>query len=146
MSVPFPPMPASQAVAIDEPFAPRPSWWQRLINRLAPIIPDGHPDTLGSLDRLERGSAEHHGPLKHDGLVPATPTWEDLSVAEAVEEMRLGEQSAYAPDFEDDPRVWADCPNCGRIPVGPDGCCNWGCGYDFMSSPVPVEDNRAALS
>lgn len=52
---PFPTVPASRAVAFDEPFLPRGSWWARLLDRFAPRIPEGHPDQFGSLDRRERG-------------------------------------------------------------------------------------------
>lgn len=56
--VPFPPVPASSAVAFDQPVRFRGSWWSRLLDRVAPIIPEGHPDQFGSLDRRERGLQE----------------------------------------------------------------------------------------
>lgn len=55
--VTFEPVPASRAVAFDQPVRFRGSWWARLLDRFAPIIPEGHPDQFGSLDRRERGRA-----------------------------------------------------------------------------------------
>lgn len=54
------PMPASEAVALDGPFVPRRSWWRRLFDYLVPVIPESHPDALGSLD-----AREFDGPLRH---------------------------------------------------------------------------------
>lgn len=62
---------------------------------------------------------------------PAEPEWDDLTVAEAIEELRLGDQSRYFPDFADDPCIPVDCPNDGRVTVNAEGFCQWGCGYDF---------------
>ncbi|MEO2134647.1 hypothetical protein [Microbacterium sp.] len=78
----------------------------------------------------------------------ARPDWLDLTVPEAVEQLRLGVLSEFFNDFEADPHVMADCPNCGRIPVHESGFCEWGCGYDFMTAArvIPVEDNNAALT
>lgn len=78
----------------------------------------------------------------------ARPDWLDLTVPEAVEQLRLGDLSEFFPDFEADPHVMADCPNCGRVPVHESGFCEWGCGYDFMTAArvLPVEDNNAALT
>lgn len=76
----------------------------------------------------------------------ARPEWDDLTVPEAVEQLRLGELSEFFSDFEADPHVMGDCPNCGSVPVHTEGTCQWGCGFDFMSaaSIVPVEDNAPA--
>lgn len=62
---------------------------------------------------------------------PADAEWTDLTVAEAIEELRLGDQSRYFRDFEDDPCILVDCPNDGRVTVTAEGFCQWGCGYDF---------------
>lgn len=78
----------------------------------------------------------------------ARPEWVDLTVPEAVEQLRLGDLSEFFNDFEADPHVMADCPNCGRIPVHESGFCEWGCGYDFMTAArvLPADDNHAALT
>lgn len=55
---PFQPRPASSAVAFDQPVPFRRSWWSRLLDRVAPIIPEGHPDQFGYLDRRELGLQE----------------------------------------------------------------------------------------
>ena len=96
--------------------------------------------------RWPESSAEFGGPLKHDGWVDSRPTWEDLTVAEAIAELRLGPASEYSTDFEADPHVMGDCPNCGPVPVHESGFCEWGCGYDFMSAAraLPADDNAAA--
>jgi len=78
----------------------------------------------------------------------ARPEWVDLTVPEAVEQLRLGELSEFFNDFEADPHVMGDCPNHGPVPVHVEGTCEWGCGYDFMSAArvLPAEDNNAALT
>lgn len=84
--------------------------------------------------------------IVEDPRPPERPELVDLTTREAVEELRRGEASEFYQDFEADPHVPADCPNCGQIPVGVSGCCEWGCGYDFMTvASIPVEDNRKAL-
>jgi len=86
--------------------------------------------------------------IVQDPRPEARPEWVDLTVPEAVEQLRLGEQSEFFNDFEADPHVMADCPNCGRIPVHAEGTCEWGCGYDFMTAAtiLPVEDNARAVA
>lgn len=78
----------------------------------------------------------------------ARAEWVDLTVPEAVEQLRLGVLSEFFNDFEADPHVIADCPNHGLVPVHEEGICEWGCGYDFMTAAtvLPVEDNTAALT
>ena len=50
--------------------------------------------------------------------------WGDLTLGEAVEELRLGSESVFFPFFEDDPHVEATCDECGRVHVGAEGTCS----------------------
>jgi hypothetical protein len=56
--------------------------------------------------------------------------WDQLTEAEAIEELRRGDRSVFHPLFKHDPRVWVDCPRDGRITVGPEGTCDR-CLFDF---------------
>jgi len=60
--------------------------------------------------------------------------WDDLPVEHAIHELRKGQESIFWPLFMDDQRIWADCPNHGRITVGVEGYCD-GCGYPFDDAP-----------
>ncbi len=71
---------------------------------------------------------------------PADAEWSDLTVAEAIDELRLGEQSRYYRDFEYDPCILVDCPNCGPVSIDASGICTWNraCGYDFARFGGPT--------
>jgi hypothetical protein len=56
--------------------------------------------------------------------------WDNLTEAEAIHELRKGQGSIYFPLFREDPRIFCDCPNHGRVAVGPEGTCD-GCLFDF---------------
>lgn len=55
--------------------------------------------------------------------------WSTLSVAEQLVELRRGEWSGFYPAFKDDPTVWADCENHGRVAVMAEGVCTQ-CGVE----------------
>jgi len=86
--------------------------------------------------------------IVQDPRPDARPEWVDLTVPEAVEQLRLGDRSEFFNDFEADPHVIGDCPNCGPVPVHESGICEWGCGYDFMTAAtvLPAEDNARAVA
>lgn len=58
--------------------------------------------------------------------------WDDLTVDEAVAELRKGEESLFHPLFKDDPTVFADCETCRRrVVVGVEGFCG-DCSRDLV--------------
>ncbi len=74
-------------------------------------------------------------------LAGITPTaWEDLTVEEAIDELRKDAASIYHADFADDPTVMVDCPNCGPVSIDASGICTWNrdCGYDFARFGGPI--------
>lgn len=60
--------------------------------------------------------------------------WDQLPADDAISELRKGDRSVYWPLFKDDPRVWVDCPDDGRVVVGAEGLCDR-CGREFASTP-----------
>jgi hypothetical protein len=59
--------------------------------------------------------------------------WDSLTEGEAIEELRKGQGSLFWPLFRDDPRIFCDCPNHGRVAVGPEGTCD-GCLFNFTEA------------
>lgn len=59
--------------------------------------------------------------------------WDSLTEGEAIEELRKGQGSVFWPLFREDPRVICDCPNHGRVAIGPEGTCD-GCLFDFSET------------
>jgi hypothetical protein len=56
--------------------------------------------------------------------------WDQLTEAEAVEELRRGDRSVFHPLFAADPKINADCPRDGRVVIDQSGICDH-CLYDF---------------
>lgn len=69
----------------------------------------------------------------------ARPAWEDLSGPEQIAELRLGDDSEYATDFEDDPRAIVHCPDDGYVSIDETGLCT-SCGRD-LAGPITEFDN-----
>lgn len=65
-------------------------------------------------------------------VLAAQAGWDALTEAEAIEELRAGPGSIYFPLFRDDPTIWADCPNDGRVTITQEGTCDR-CLFDFSA-------------
>lgn len=63
-------------------------------------------------------------------VIATQQKWDGLTEAEAIHELRLGEESVFYPLFADDAKIIADCPRDGRTPVDASGICDH-CLYDF---------------
>ena len=76
-------------------------------------------------DQWPASSAEFGAPLKHEGWVPAVPTWDDLTAAERADHRQVcAEGCALCGDA----RSWGLCSSCGsgNAEAGEDGtsqCC-----------------------
>lgn len=57
--------------------------------------------------------------------------WDSLSTGEQVTELGKGIGSIFHPLFADDPRVWGDCPQDGRVTLDRTGICDR-CRFDFL--------------
>ena len=63
-------------------------------------------------------------------VLDAQRGWDALDTPIQVTELGKGQASIYYPLFAHDPKVWADCPNDGRVTVGVEGTCD-ACLYNF---------------
>ena len=58
--------------------------------------------------------------------------WDQVSLPEAIWELRAGPSSIFYPLFEPDPSLWANCPRCdNRVIIRAQGECP-DCQYDFL--------------
>ena len=106
-----------------------------LARELTRIHRDTKPQPFGSWEMHDRGfmKGARAGALALWGLLLG---WDSLPVKDAVLELRKGDRSLYYPmfcdpDFPNTQKIWADCPECGRVVVGVEGFCG-SCGYDWM--------------
>ena len=99
-----------------------------------------HPDIAWQFEdwKVKQGYA-YYGPTVRTAFTAGAEwvlsrlrEWDSLTESEAIQELRKGEQSVFHPLFADDPRIFADCPNHGRVSTGPEGTCDQ-CLYDFTA-------------